>query len=129
MSHQTKIRTSITDPEALLAACKEMGLALVPNSRARVYGGTQSQVNEFTIVCPGEYDVSVNKSTDGSSYELSTDWYMGSVEKAVGKQYGKLKQLYGVHKAQKEARKLGYFATRTVNAQGQPRLVVTSNKF
>ena len=59
----------------------------------------------------GPYDVAVNRQADGT-YGLTTDWYNNHVEAEVGAKYGKLIQLYGIHKATIEARKKGWTVQR-----------------
>ena len=126
MSHQVTIQTKISDLHALALACEELGLKLVENGTQRTYSGAVQQ--PLVIKCPkAEYDIAASKSVDGT-FLLSTDWYRGSVAKQVGENYTKLSQIYGVHKATLEAKKKGYFVTRTVNTQGQPRLVITGMK-
>ena len=125
MSHQVTIQTKISDPRALALACEELGLMLSENDQQRTYSGKQKA--ELVIKCKGPYDIAATKGADGN-YVLSTDWWGGHVEKEVGKNYGKLVQAYGVNKATLEAKKKGYFVTRTVNTQGQPRLVITGMK-
>jgi len=56
---------------------------------------------------------------------LATDWFCGHVEKEVGPNFGKLLQLYGVHKATAEARRKGYLAQRRAGKGGNIQLVVT----
>ena len=123
MSHQTTLTTQISDEHALALACKELGLTLERDAQQRTYNGTRQQA--LVIKCPkADYDIAVAKGADGK-FALSTDWWHGSVAESVGNNYGKLVQAYGVHKATLEARKKGYFVTRTTNAQGQPRLTIT----
>ena len=126
MSHQITIQTKISDPRALALACEELGLTLAENAQQRTYSVAVQQ--PLVIKCPkADYDIAVTKSADGT-FQLSTDWWHGSVEKCVGQNYSKLSQIYGVHKATIEAKKKGYFVTRTTNQQGQPRLVITGVK-
>lgn len=122
MSHQTTIKTQIKDLDALKAACEELGLELCENEEQRMY--SSRVVRPLVIKCKGPYDIAVNKQEDGT-YALATDWWGGHVAQEVGANFSKLTQLYGVHKATKEARKKGYFVTRSVNAKGQPRLTIT----
>lgn len=126
MSHQSNIQTQISDEKALELACAELGLKLQRNGVQRQYSGTKQC--DLVIKCKGPYDIAAKKNAEGN-FELSTDWWQGHVASEVGQNYSKLTQTYGVHKATMEAKKLGYFVTRTTNAQGQPRLVITSNKF
>ena len=125
MSHQVTITTKISDPRALALACTELGLVMSVDDYQRTYSGKQKA--ELVLKCKGSYDIAANKGVDGN-YVLTTDWWAGHVAKEVGANYGKLVQAYGVHKATLEAKKKGYFVTRTVNPQGQPRLVITGVK-
>ena len=124
MSHFTTINTQIKDIAALQAACNDLGLELLPNAEARGYGSTR-QSGDFVIRLKGPYDVALNPQPDGN-YGLSTDWWDGHVENEVGKDYGKLLQLYGVHKAIIEARKKGHMVRRTLQQNGAIRLVIAT---
>ena len=55
---------------------------------------------------------------------MSCDWFMGHVEKEVGKNYSKLLQLYAAHKAMREARKKGYSVIRKAQADGAIKLTL-----
>jgi hypothetical protein len=122
MSHFTTIKTQIKDIEALKSACKEMGLTLLQNTMARGYGSS-TRKGDFVIKLAGPFDIAVNKQQD-NTYGLTTDWWMGHVEKEVGKDYGKLLQLYGVHKATIEARKNGLSVLRRQKQDGSIKLVL-----
>lgn len=122
MSHFTTIKTQIKDIEALRAACREMGLGLLPNAIARGYGAN-SRKGDFVIKLKGPFDIAVNRQPD-HMYGLTTDWWAGHVEKEVGKDYGKLLQLYGVHKATIEARKKGLSVLRRQRQDGSIKLVL-----
>src|ERR1700752_4955109 len=105
MSHFTEIKTQIKDIDALRSACQELGLLLVPNSDARGYYENKTN-GDYVIQLKGPYDIAVNQQPDGT-FGLTADFWHGHVEKEVGEKYGKLLQLYGVHKATIEARKKG----------------------
>ena len=122
MSHFTTINTQIKDIEALRQACHELGLELLANAEARGYAGAL-QRGEYVIRLKGPYDVALNRQTHGS-YGLSTDWWDGQVEQEVGKDYGKLLQLYGVHKATSEARKKGLSVLRRHQPNGSIKLAL-----
>jgi hypothetical protein len=109
MSHFTTIRTQIRDIDALRGACTELGFPLVQNAEAR--GFFQSTKGEYVIQLKGPYDIALNRQPD-NSFALTTDWFGGDVEREVGPNYGKLMQLYGVHKATTEARKKGWTVQR-----------------
>jgi len=122
MSHFTEIKTRIKDIEALRLACAEMGLTLLPNSEARGYYENKTK-GDFMIQLKGPYDIALNLQKDGT-YGLTADLWHGHVEKEVGKGYGKLLQLYGVHKATLEARKKGLSVLRRQQQNGSIKLVL-----
>lgn len=122
MSHQTTIATQIRDAQALREACKELGVALVENAVARGYGSQETH-GDYVIKLKGPYDIALTRQADGT-FVLSTDWYQGHVEREVGANYGKLLQLYGVHKARIEAQKKGYTVRRQTLGDGSIKLVL-----
>ena len=122
MSHFTTIQTQIKDIAALRDTCTELGLPLVADTVARGYGG-QRQLGQFVIQLKGPYDIAVNRQTDGS-YGLTTDWWNGHVEREVGSNYGRLLQLYAVHKATREAKKRGLTVQRTRRTDGSIKLTL-----
>ena len=122
MSHFATIETQIRDIAALKTACAELGLDINENAVARGYAGN-TRSGEYVIRLKGPYDIAVNKTPDGT-YGLTTDWWAGHVEKEVGKNYGRLLQLYGVHKAQIEARKKGYTTRRQTLGDGSIKLLI-----
>ena len=122
MSHFTSIQTQIRDLAALADACKELGAELVEGGEARGYAG-QTRKGEAVIKLKGPYDIALNRQPDGS-YELATDWWGGHVEKEVGTNFTKLIQLYGVHKAMREARKKGYLTSRKTLPNGAIKLTI-----
>ena len=124
MSHFTSIKTQIKDLQALRSAVNELGLQLLPNTTARGYIN-QSTKGEYVLRLKGPYDVAVNQQPDGT-YGLTTDWWDGHVEREVGKDYGRLLQLYGVHKATAEARKRGFSVIRNSQPNGSIKLVLAT---
>jgi hypothetical protein len=123
MSHFTTVKTQIKDIAALRSACAELGLDLKQNAQARGYYENKIK-GEYVIKLKGPYDIALNKQTDGS-FGVTADLWEGYVEKEVGKDYGKLLQLYGVHKATLEARKKGLSVLRRPNKQdGSIKLVL-----
>ena len=122
MSHFTEIKTQIKDIDALRSACREMGLALLPNADARGYYENTTR-GDHVIRLKGPYDIAANRQPDGT-FALSTDWYAGHVEKEVGPGYGKLLQLYGVHKATLEAKKKGQIVRRQPLKDGGIKLTI-----
>ena len=64
---------------------------------------------------------------DGTEpYELTTDWWKGHVEREVGPNYGRLLQLYGVHKAMREAAKKHLRVSRRQETDGSIRLTLAA---
>lgn len=122
MSHFATIQTQIKDIEVLRSACSEMGLLLLQNTEARGYGNNRHR-GEYVIALNGPYDIAVNRQVDGT-YGLTTDWWNGHVEKEVGANYGRLLQLYGVHKATHEARQKGYMVQRRSLNDGSIKLMI-----
>lgn len=122
MSHFTTIETQIRDIAALRSACSELGIELAENTEARGYGGNTRR-GDYVIRLRGPYDIAVNRQQDGT-LGLTTDWWAGHVEKEVGSKYGRLLQLYGVHKARLEARKKGYSVRRQTLKDGAIKLVI-----
>ena len=122
MSHFTEIKTQIKDIEALRSACQEMGLRLLQNTEARGYYENKTK-GDFVVRLKGPYDIALNKQADGT-FGLTADFYQGHVEQEVGKGYGKLLQLYGVHKATLEARKKGLSVLRRHQPNGSIKLVL-----
>ena len=124
MSHFTTIQTQIKDVEALRAAVTEMGLQLISNTTARGFY-QQTLKGEFVIRLKGPYDIAVNRQKD-HTYGLTTDWWDGHVEKEVGSNFGRLLQLYGVHKASIEARRKGFSVLRKPQPNGSIKLVLAT---
>ena len=124
MSHFTTIKTQIKDVEALRSAVNELGLQLLANTEARGYISNKTK-GDFVIRLKGPYDVALNQQPDGS-FGLTTDWWDGHVEKEVGSNFGRLLQLYGVHKATVEAKKKGYSVLRRHQPNGSIKLILAT---
>jgi len=123
MRHFTTIKTQIKDIEALRLACAELGLVVKQNAMARGYYEKQIK-GDYVIKRKGPYDIAVNQQPDGS-FGLTADLWQGNVEKEVGTNYGKLMQLYAVHKAMREARKKGHLTRRQPQKDGSIKLVIS----
>ena len=124
MSHFTTIKTQIKDLAALRAATNELGLQLLTKTTARGFY-QQTMKGDFVVRLAGPYDIAVNQQPDGT-YGLTTDWWDGHVEREVGKDFGRLLQLYGVHKASMEARKKGLSVLRRSQPNGSIKLVLAT---
>lgn len=122
MSHFTTIETQIKDIDALRAACAEMDLLLLENTEARGYG-SNARHGDHVIRLKGPYDIAVNHDASGTC-QLTTDWWDGHVEREVGPNFGRLLQLYAVHKASMEARRRGYRVQRENQTNGEIKLVL-----
>jgi hypothetical protein len=122
MSHFTTIQTQVRDLDALRHALDELGLTLHEKTQARGYAGNQLK-GDYVIRLQGPYDIALNQTPDGS-YGLTTDWWDGHVEKEVGANFGRLLQLYGIHKTTIEARKRGHFVQRKAQRDGSIKLVI-----
>ena len=122
MSHFTEIKTQIKDIDALRLACQEMGLTLLQNAEALGYYENKTK-GDYVIKLKGPDDIALNKQPDGT-YGLTADLWQGHLEKEVGQEYGKLLQLYGVHKASIEARKKGLSVLRRQQQNGAIKLVL-----
>lgn len=124
MSHFTTIKTQIKDVEALRSAVNELGLQLLANTDARGYISNKTK-GDYVIRLKGPYDVALNQQPDGT-YGLTTDWWDGHVEREVGTNFGRLLQLYGIHKASMEARKKGYSVLRNSQPNGSIKLILAT---
>lgn len=122
MSHFTTIQTQIRDEAALRAACREMGFSVESKSEARGFSSNRIK-GDLVIRLKGPYDIAVNQQQDGT-FGLTCDWWDGRVEREVGANYGRLLQLYAVHKAQAEARRKGYTTRRQTLGDGSIKLVI-----
>ena len=122
MSHFTEIQTQIRDVSALRAACEELGVRVLTKTQARGYGANKRK-GDLVIRLNGPYDIAVNHQQDGT-FGLTTDWWGKHVEKEVGANYGRLLQLYGVYKAQAEARRKGFTTRRQSLRDGSIKLTI-----
>ncbi|MDF1862595.1 MAG: DUF1257 domain-containing protein [Verrucomicrobiales bacterium] len=125
MSHFTTIQTQIRDVAALEDACTELGLELLREAEARGYA-KQTRKGELVIRLNGPYDIAANRAEGSDHYGLTTDWWDGHVEKEVGPEYGRLLQLYGVHKTIREAQKKRLRVTRRQESDGSIKLTLAA---
>jgi hypothetical protein len=125
MSHFTTILTLIRDADALADACAELGVELLRDTEARGFANS-ARHGELVVRLKGPYDIAANRAEDSDAYELSTDWWNGHVEREVGPNYGRLLQLYGVHKTMREAAKKHLRVTRRQETDGSIRLTLAA---
>jgi hypothetical protein len=98
------------------------GVDPAQNADARGYYENKTK-GDYVIKLKGPYDIALNKNADGT-FGLTADLWNGHVEQEVGQGYGKLLQLYGVHKATIEARKKGLSVLRRQQQNGSIKLVL-----
>ena len=122
MSHFVTIKTQIKDIAALRDACTELGLSVLDHADARGFAGATHQ-GDHVIRLKGPFDIAVNLQPDGD-FHLSCDWWDGHVEQEVGKNYGRLLQLYAAHKTTREARRKGLTVQRTQRSDGSIKLTI-----
>ena len=122
MSHFTTVKTEIRDAEALKSACAELGFGFMENARARGFNG-RTLKGDYVLRLKGPYDIAVSR-TAGGAMALACDWWDGHVENEAGPGYGRLLQIYGVHKTAAEARRKGYTVRRRALADGSVKLVI-----
>jgi len=128
MSHFTTILTQIRDVDALESACAELGVELLRDTETRGFA-ISTRHGELVVRLKGPYDIAANRANpnDGTEpYELSTDWWNGHVEREVGPNYGRLLQLYGVHKTMREAAKKHLRVTRRQETDGSIKLTLAA---
>lgn len=121
MSHFVSITTQIRDIAALREACKEIGILLLENAEARGIGTQQR--GDYVIQLKGPCDIALHRNKEGH-FDLSADLWEQHVEKEVGKNYGRLLQLYAVHKASLEARRKGLMVHRVKIKGGAIKLMI-----
>ena len=110
MSHIVTIATKVYDTEALIAACRRIGLAEPVHGNVRLFSG---EATGLSVHLPGwRYPVVVD-TAEGS---LKYDNYEGRWGDP-GK-LGHLLQMYAVEKAKTEARKKGYCVTEQARQDG-----------
>lgn len=107
----------------LRSACVELGVGLVEDTEARCHDGHRHA--EFVIRLSGPYDIVVDAIADGS-YRLIAPLHGGFVEREVGKDFGRLRQLYAVHKTGKEARQRRFSIQRRPLADGGIQLLIAT---
>lgn len=105
MSHWTQVKTNIRDLDVLEEAARLLGCEVARNAIARGYSENTMQALMVIILPESPYDVAANREEDGN-ISLTTDWYMGHVEKVLGAEYGLLKQRYAVAMTKRQAKTL-----------------------
>jgi hypothetical protein len=141
MSHVSKIEIQVNDLEALQAACERLGgKFLHGKTRYEWFGqfmrdwplpdGIKEEdlgKCQHAMSFPGaRYEVGVVPTKNGKGYTLLFDfWRSGGLDKVLGEKGEKLKQAYGIEKTRRAARRKGYAANETKQADGRMRLTLT----
>lgn len=123
MSHWTQVKTNIRDLDVLEEAARLLGCEVAHNAIARGY--YENTIQALMVIIPPEspYDVAANREEDGN-ISLTTDWYMGHVEKVLGADFGLLKQRYAITMARRQAAVLMANVTEETLEDGSIRLRV-----
>jgi hypothetical protein len=106
MSHISKIELEVRDLGILGQACERLGLRLVRGKRRFRWYGKDAPCDHAIRVPGADYEIGV--INPNGLYELTCDFYDGTLEKAIGRQGGFLRQAYALEKTTTEARKKGY---------------------
>ena len=116
MSHIVTVKTRVTDPVALSAACRRLGLAEPVTGTATLFS---AEAAGLIVNLPGWHYPVV---ADTRSGEIKFDNY----NEAWGKQseLDKLLQGYAVEKAKLEARRVGHSVTEQALSNGAIKLTV-----
>lgn len=117
MSHIVSIKTRVTDPAALAAACRRLGLAEPVQGTATLFAGQKA--TGLIVRLPGWHYPAVVEAATG---EVKFDTYNG----AWGNQseLDKLLQGYAVEKARAEARRVGHTLTEQRLTDGSIKLTI-----
>jgi len=117
MSHIVQIKTKVTDPVALAAACRRLGLPDPVHETATLFAGQQAI--GWAVKLPGWTFPAVADTTTG---DVKFDNY----NEAWGKQeeLDKLLQAYACEKAKSEARRAGHSVTEQSLADGSIKLTI-----
>lgn len=120
MSHWTQVKTNIRDLDVLEEAAMLLGCDVTHNAVARGYN---VNIQALMVIIPPEspYDVAANREEDGN-ISLTTDWYMGHVEKVLGADFGLLKQRYAIAMSKRQASALLADVTEEALEDGSIRL-------
>src|SRR5271156_277879 len=116
MSHIVTIKTKVTDPAALVAACRRLGLEQPIRGMAELFS---AQATGLIVKLPGWQFPVVADVTTG---EVKFDNYGGARGSPV--ELDKLLQAYAVERAKSEARRTGHTVTEQTLANGSIKLTV-----
>jgi len=116
MSHIVSIKTKVTDPAALSAACRRLGLEQPVQGTATLFS---AKATGLIVKLPGwHYPVVADVATGDVKFD--------NYNEAWGKQseLDKLLQAYAVEKASAEARRVGHSVTEQSLSDGSIKLII-----
>ena len=139
MSHVAKIELEINDLDALKAACQRLGLEFRCGQTSYAwygeYVGDYPLPEGLTVQDLGKCDHAIH--VPGAGYEVGIlkrnnkylllwdFWSEGGLERALGRNAGRLKQAYAIERTRHEALRKGYRMTEC-GTQNGVRLVLTA---
>lgn len=110
MSHIATVRVQLKDVSALEAAAKELGLTVIHERTFRT-PFTANQPCAFKLAFPNsKHEIGVIARRDGT-YDLAYDRWGGVVERILGKDAARFKQLYSKHAVINAAWRQGFTYT------------------
>jgi hypothetical protein len=120
VSHVVTIKTTLTDRQAIQAACQRLGLAAPVDGEAKMYAG--QTVRGFLVrLKDWKYPVAINTTT-GEAQHDNFNGYWGHPS-----ELDRFVQAYAACKVTIEARKKGYGVTEAAQADGSIKLTVREN--
>jgi len=110
MSHMTMQKSSLSDADAIKAACQDMHLKIREHAKPTYYQGRKGDVVcDYVISLPGtEYEVGLKWNAMTRGFDLYYDKWNGYVENVLGKGCEKLIQSEAFHKILGDAALRGY---------------------
>lgn len=98
MSHAVEITTTFYNWDALKTAFKNLGWGIKENSKINTYPSDpkRNDIHPFVATNPnhGGYDIGLRLAPEDGQVKFTWDPYGGSIEKALGKDFVKLKIEY-----------------------------------
>lgn len=116
MSHVVSIKTRVTDPSALSAACRRLGLPEPAQGTAELFS---AEATGWIVQLPGWHYPAVFDTTSG---EAKFDNYGGAW--GSQSQLDRLLQGYAVERAKAEARRVGHTVTEQPLSDGSIKLTI-----
>lgn len=88
MSHFTKLdKANITNKDAFIAACKELGLTDIETNAKITAWDRSSQTVDVAVRAKTGYDIGLKKG-EGKRWDLISDWSMMHLPETLKKQVG-----------------------------------------